>query len=723
MSNNDNQKKPSSLPEGLSSIADNEAITEINLTDFLEESSKASPLFEGFHEDIEKTEKSIESELQSLYDDIMSSGPETIVPKPMSVLTSNEAEPPKIALSDPEIFEEPENVALESLWMNPEDYFDDDIPVVSLDEPAEEEAVQEIVDAELPEEAIFEPAAVDELAALKSEDGARSDIFNMIDLLKSESDSETGFNDILSEIEANAGIMPVEEELSAASKLVSETVEYSEPEEEVYDEEYEEIEFGDDDSIWDELEFPESEPAEELPAPEPVTEAEAEEKVHEPMVLPELSEEVPIPDFDVEQPAYEPAEELPAPIPVPDSVPANFSIEIPEETAEPELDFEKELAELLGEEKPEENQESFIINIPDDGNDYEKAAFASERLYEAEPMSTQTIEDDPDFEMKTGEDAGNSDEKKKGGAGDVIRKVVLTLSIITIIISCGILVNTYFIEPYRFKADSDVLVEQMSVNNDAHDHSATVNEQMKKDNPDTEFPEGMLAKYAQLYAQNNDFAGWVTIEGFGINLPIAKGDDNEYYLKRDIYKKYTSYGVPFFDYRMKDLKNLHRNTMVYGHNMRHDDYIFGMLENYREIDGFAQAPVIECNTIYGDHTWFVYAVFITNSNPKDDNGYFLPYNFIDVSTDKFADYIKEIDKRKLYTTGVDINENDKILTLQACVYDFDGAMIVVVAREKREGESISVDTSKAYKNPNPKFPQKWYDVNKKENPYESDPRW
>lgn len=691
MPNNDNQKKPSSLPEGLSSIADDEAITEINLTDFLEESSKASPLFDGFHEDIEKTEKSLENELQSLYDDIMKSGPETIVPKPMSVLTANEAEPSKIALSDPEVFEEPENAALESLWMNPEEYFDDDIPVVSLDEPVEEEAVPEIEDAELPEEAFFEPSAVDELAAMKSEDGARSDIFNMIDLLKSESAGETGFDDILSEIEANAGIMTVEEELSAAAKLVSGNPVYDEPEAEDYNEEYEEIAFGDEELVFDE-------PTEEN---------------HEPVTLPETEDEIPAPEAE---------EEIPEPAPMPDSVPANFSIDAPQEIAEPDIDFEKELAELLGEAPAEEKQGGFIINVPDDGNDYEKAAYASEKLYEAEPMSSQAIEDDPDFEIKTADESDDG-KKKKGGAGDVIRKIVLSISIITIIVSCGILVNTYFIEPYRFKADSDVLIEQMSVNSDTHDKSAVVDQQMKNENPDTDFPEGMLAKYAQLYAQNNDFAGWVTIEGFGINLPIAQGENNEYYLKRDIYKKYTSYGVPFFDYRMKDLKNLHRNTMVYGHNMRHDDYIFGMLENYRTIDGFVQAPVIECNTIYGDHTWFVYAVFITNSDPKDDNGYFLPYNFIDVSTDKFADYIKEIDKRKLYTTGVDINENDKILTLQACVYDFDGAMIVVVAREKREGESISVDTSKAYKNPNPKFPQKWYDVNKKDNPYEGDPRW
>lgn len=674
MSNNDNQKKPSSLPEGLSSIADDEAITEINLTDFLEESSKASPLFEGFHEDIERTEKSLESELQSLYDDIMSSGPETIVPKPMSVLTANEAEPSKIALSDPEIFEEPESTALDSLWMNPEDYFEDDIPVVSLDG-----AENAVMDGEIPDNAFFEPSAVDELASLKSEDGAKSDIFNMIDLLKSESDSETGFSDILSEIESNSGIAPVASELSSASQLVSDVPVYEEPAIETVEDEYEEVAFGEEEISWDELEYP----------------------------------------------SEEPAAQSPAVAPVPDAVPADFVIDVPAAVqTEPESDFDKELAVLLGDKKPEEEQTGFVINVPDDGVDYERAALASEKLYEAAPMSSQSLEDDPDFAgYAEDENAAGKKGESKGGAGDIIRKIVLTLSIITIIVSCGILVNTYFIEPYRFKSDADALVEQMSANIDNHDHSETVNEQIKTDNPDTEFPEGMLAKYAQLYAQNNDFAGWITIEGFGINLPIAQGDDNSYYLKRDIYKKYTSYGVPFFDYRISDLKNLHRNTMVYGHNMRHDDYIFGMLENYRTVEGYAQAPVIECNTIYGDHTWFVYGVFITNSNEKDDNGYFLPYNFVDVSTQKFAEYIKEVDKRKLYTTGVDINETDRILTLQACVYDFDGAMIVVVAREKRPGESISVDTSKAYKNPNPKYPQKWYDVNKKENPYAGDPRW
>ena len=652
--NMNENKKPASIPEELSSIADDEAITEINFGDFLEESSNSAPLFEGFHEDIERTEKSLESELQSLYDDIMSSGPETIVPKPMSVLTSSEAEPKKIALSDPELSEETAE-SVEDFWLNPDDYFDDDIPVVSLDE---EDAAES---GKIPDEDFFAPEADEPM------DSAKSDIFSMIDMLKADTDNEKGFNDILTEIESNQEITPVATELSAAAQLVS-----SVPEE-------------------------------------------------------EFEEELDLDSFDGVGEAEEPQ-------------PAAAEEEQSEDVIDTSSDdFERELAELLGDEPPAPVAEvpvkqGFVINVPDDGNDYEKAAAAPEKLYQAAPMSSASLADDPDLvesydeEEESGKKKGKKKKVKeekepaKGGAGEVIRKIVLSISIITIIASCGILVNTYFIEPYRFKSEAQNLADQMNEGVNTHS-DASVNE-VQPENTDVSYPTGMLAKYAQLYAANDDLAGWISIPGFEINLPIAQGNDNNYYLKKDIYGKYTRYGVPFFDYRNKNLETLNRNTVVYGHNMRHDDLIFGMLENYRGIeDGFAAAPVIECNTIYGDHTWFVYAAFLTNAKEKDDNGYVLPYNFIDISDAKFAEYIEEIDKRKFYTTGIDIAVTDKILTLSTCAYDFDDARLVVVARERREGESLNVDISKAYYNQNPKYPQAWYDVNKKTNPYAEDSRW
>ena len=682
-------KKASSLPEGISSIADDEAITEIDLGDFLVESSKSATLFEGFRDDIERTEKSLESDLQSLYDDIMGSGPETIVPRPLSMLTESEAEPKKVVLSDPEPLPEDENSSLEDIWMNPDDYFDADIPVVSLDDEA------------VPQEAeIFDPVP-EEVIEIEPDD-AKSSIFSMIDMLKKETDAETGFDELLSEIEANPEIAPVDTELSAAAQLVSGL-----SEEAADEEEEEELDFSEEDFDWDDMLGEEETPA-------------------------EISGEIPAID-----------EELPG-IPVMPVIPEAEEIPAAEEIAEGESEetdggdfdtssdeFQAELAVLLGDEVSEEpEKKGFVITVPDDGNDYERAAAAPEKLYQAAPMSTASLEDDPELLGEESEDgkkgkkekkAKETEEKSKGGAGEVIRKIVLSISIITIIVCIGMLANVYINEPYRFKAEADKIASEMNENINAHS-DATVNDTQNAD-PEVRYPEGMLAKYASLYAANDDLRGWISIPGFEINLPIAQGNDNKYYLKKDIYGKYTRYGVPFFDYRMDNFETLHRNTVIYGHNMRHDDLIFGMLENYRSINGFRQAPVIECNTIYGDHTWFVYAVFISNSEKEDDNGYVFPYNFIDLGDGNFMRYLEEVDKRKLYTTGVDIAPTDKILTLSTCAYDFDDARLVVVARERREGESIAVDTSKAYENNDPKYPQAWYDAYGKTNTHANEPRW
>lgn len=692
--NMNENKRPSSLPDSISSIADDEAITEIDLGDFLVENSKSDTLFEGFRDDIEKTEKSLESDLQSLYDDIMGSGPETIVPKPLSMLTESEAEPRKVVLSDPEPLPDDENSSLEDIWMNPDDYFDSDIPVVSLD------------DDNAPEETeIFEPAP-EEAVEIGSDD-VKAGIFSMIDMLKKETDTETGFSDILSEIEANPGIATVDTELSAAIQLVS-----SPEEAEITEEPEEELDFSEDDFDWNDMPL-----EEEVPAEVPVAE--------------EAPEEI-LPDGDIEEIPV--IEEEPVVIPpvavIPEEIPAEGVIDTDSD------DFEAELAALLGDDAPASEEipeaaekKEFVINVPDDGNDYERAAAQPEKLYEAAPMSTASLTDDPELIEDDKKGKKNKKKKKsqepakenKGGAGEIVRKIILTVSVITIIVCGGMLANVYIIEPYRFKADADKIATEMNENINTHS-DVTVND-VQNSSSESNYPRGMLAKYSSLYDANDDLKGWISIPGFSINLPIAQGKDNSYYLKKDIYGKYTRYGVPFFDYRMTDFENLHKNNVVYGHNMRYDDLIFGMLENYRTIDGFRQAPVIECNTIYGDHTWFVYAVFITNAEKEDDNGYVFPYNFIDISDAKFADYIKEIDKRKLYTTGVDLNVNDKILTLSTCCYDFTDARLVVVARLRRPGESISVDTSNAYYNQNPKYPQAWYNANKKQNPYAEDARW
>ncbi len=304
--------------------------------------------------------------------------------------------------------------------------------------------------------------------------------------------------------------------------------------------------------------------------------------------------------------------------------------------------------------------------------------------------------------------------KKKKDAG---RKILTAFAAVCFIVSLGFLLNYYVIDPYfAAKRNDDIVSLIESTTQPTVDPWIAIREKY----PDTGFPQNMNPAFADLYAANNDFAGWVSIPGLDINTAVVQADDNDKYLRRDFYGNTTSYGAPFFDFR-NAMMTLDRNTVIYGHNMRHDDKIFGTLEKYRDPETFRQNPIIKMSTLYGDYTFKIYAVFISNSKTRDDNGKIFNYIFTDATMDKFSTYIAEIDKRKLYTTGVEISQHDKILTLSTCCYDFEDARLVVVGRLLRQGESETVDTSKVVINENPKFPQAYYDAKGQENPYKNDP--
>ena len=592
-----------SVPE-IHSIGDEETLTEIDLGSFLNDKDSDEVLFDGCHSDIEKTEKSLEDELQSLYDDIMSTGPVTIVPKKLDDIASGNKAP----------------------------------------------------QAKTPEVNIREKVNTPGVSP-EANDSAKDDILSMIDALKSQTEKESGFDEIITGIESNEEIAPFVSDISKSGELTSGSAQDL-------------IDLG-----------PPAPSAAPAPAPQP------------PAKKPEPGE------IDIHS-----------------------------------AEFESELAELLGDttpdtlsrEKPAEAPDSrgdFTVNIPEETlqeNGFVVDLLPSDGQRTVGVVPDEIIEDDGKISRKDKKQAKREDLELSGKKykGDIVRRIVLVLSIIIILVSSGILAKTYLIEPYQYKKNESTISDSLD-----KEVTGTVDEVEKDEGDDTEYPSGMLAKYRQLYKVNDDLRGWISIPALEINLPVAQSSDNDYYLHRNIYKKWTNYGVPFFDYRIADLKNLPKNTVIYGHNMHYDDLIFGLIENYREPEGFKSAPVIECNTIYGDHVWFVYAAFITNSAPNQDNGYVFPYNFIDISEQKFSEYIQEIDKRKFYTTGVDINPSDKILTLSTCCYDFDGGRLVIVARLKRDGEPDTVDTSKVIVNSNPKYPQAWYNANKKTNPYANDPRW
>ena len=238
---------------------------------------------------------------------------------------------------------------------------------------------------------------------------------------------------------------------------------------------------------------------------------------------------------------------------------------------------------------------------------------------------------------------------------------------------------------------------------------------------DVKFPAGILYDYALYYAKNPQTVGYLKIDGTKIDTPVVQADNDKYYLRHDFNGNSTSYGAVFATYKA-NFKPFDRNTLLYGHNM-FDGERFAALANYKSIDYFKKHPTIQFDTLFEKHQWKVYAVILTNGSIESDNGYFFDFTFNNCSDACFEEYIAELDKRKLYDTGVDLLPTDTLLTLCTCTYEFEDARLIVIARMVREGESAEVDTKLAgFKETPVKYPDSYYD-NPKSNPYKNDKKF
>lgn len=399
---------------------------------------------------------------------------------------------------------------------------------------------------------------------------------------------------------------------------------------------------------------------------------------------------------------------------------------VPEPVFRQEMDIEEETVPLGG-----------LKNSPFSVDENEMTMFEFDAMAKKMKMpeykkvngSQMDISDEDEilFEKEKDEEAQVN---KKLRTSEIIRRIVLAVSLVAIVISSGMLVNEW-----RLSKQNDSVMEEVSdliidekENNPAkpeEDKELTPEQQwkkIKKEYPNVVFPDGMQVKYAKLYATNPEFVGYLSADGVNLNLPVVQAKDDKKYLEKNFYLQKTKYGCPFVTH-LNNIEPLDQNTVIFGHHMNNGT-IFGTLDAYKSIDGFKKAPVITFNTLYKDYSWKVIAAIVTNAYTKDDNGYIFRYYFTQLSTqENFSAYLSELSQRSLYDTGVDVLPTDKLLTLSTCSHEFTDARFVVVARLVRPGESTDVDVSRATVNSNPRYPQAWYNKKGKTNPYKNAFQW
>ena len=300
---------------------------------------------------------------------------------------------------------------------------------------------------------------------------------------------------------------------------------------------------------------------------------------------------------------------------------------------------------------------------------------------------------------------------------EVLSKVVVLASILVLIV-CGIVLAVYFYHIFEAKQNQKELSEKYKVFNNISqtEQTDTVTTEIGDNGEIIRNPLVTMSFAEEMLAINPDYTGYVSIPGV-LSEAVVQAADNEYYLKKNIYGQTRSCGTVFADYRnvINDYSDLQSdNIILYGHNQR-DGTMFGNLDYYKwDYKYWLQNPYIYFDNRYEQSTYVIIASFVINTEPEHDNGNVFDYqNYINFNdSHSFDTFISEINARSHFHTGIDVNENDKFITLSTCSYEWEPARHVIIGRRLRDGETPeNLDTTGFEVNSNPKWPAVYYKYN------------
>lgn len=186
-----------------------------------------------------------------------------------------------------------------------------------------------------------------------------------------------------------------------------------------------------------------------------------------------------------------------------------------------------------------------------------------------------------------------------------------------------------------------------------------VREYIRDTEADADDMDDFYVDFDSLLKQNSDLIAWIRIDGtINISYPVMQSEDNDFYLRRLFDKSHNILGSIFMDFNCSsDLTD--ENTIIYGHNTKNGS-MFGGLKKWKEKDEYDDNPYFYIYTPDGmSHQYQVCSVTITDAESLD-------YQIGFEDTEEFLEWESEILGKSLYDTGVELDENSKIVTLSTC---------------------------------------------------------
>lgn len=330
--------------------------------------------------------------------------------------------------------------------------------------------------------------------------------------------------------------------------------------------------------------------------------------------------------------------------------------------------------------------------------------------------------------------------------GEIARKIIILAALVIIIVSVSMIVNEMVILPAQnqqrqneiqnifYNTDpTNTSTNTSTTANSATDESEDTDETASEETDSTEQTESTSEtqnsinnssyNWDALKAINDEIIGWISIDNTIIDYPVLCHEDDPvgttdpYYLHHNYANQWDSYGAIFTDptsYKGLDTKNI----VIHGHHMN-DGSMFGNLVYYGTgfADGsgtpnvnlgfYQSSPIIHFNTPEWNADWKIIAVIHTNA--LESHGEFFNYLQGSFSSDEdFLNFVYNVRERSIIDTDVTVNENDQLITLSTCTYEFENFRTAVIARRVRPGESSSVNVSNASVNTDMVWPDVYY---------------
>lgn len=174
--------------------------------------------------------------------------------------------------------------------------------------------------------------------------------------------------------------------------------------------------------------------------------------------------------------------------------------------------------------------------------------------------------------------------------------------------------------------------------------------------------------FDSLQAENGDVFGWIYSKGTQINYPVVQGSDNVFYMDHLYNEEWNPGGAIFMDYR-----NLPAfgsgNSILYGHHME-DGSMFENVTKYGDQEYMDSHAILWFLTPEQDYMLLPFSAYITDAT---GDAYVMEFG----SDEERAQWIENRIEWSYVESMVEVKEDDPIVTLSTCTYEYDNARFVL----------------------------------------------